>query len=47
MGHDEKSILTHVLTLNKKLDQPLDDAEIMSTIMMSVKRKIAEKGTPI
>jgi len=47
MGHDEKSVLEHVLTLNKKLDIPLDDAEIMSTIMHSVRRKIAEKGTPI
>jgi hypothetical protein len=47
MGHDEKSVLNHVLALNKKLDIPLDDAEILSTIMISVRRKIAEKGTPI
>ena len=47
MGHDEKSVLNHVLALNKKLDIPLDGGEILSTIMLSVRRKIAEKGTPI
>ena len=40
MGHTEEEVQDMVLALNKKLDIPLDQAEITSTIMVTVGRKI-------
>jgi hypothetical protein len=45
MGHTEEEIQDMVLALNKKLDIPLDQAEITATIMVTVGRKLDEKDS--
>jgi hypothetical protein len=42
MGYDLDSLRNNVLALNSKLAEPLSETEILSTIMQSVAKKIAE-----
>jgi len=44
MGHNEDSIRSMVMDLNQKLSNPLDDAEILSTIMRTVTKRVMSKG---
>ena len=40
MGHNEDSIRSMVMDLNQKMPDPLDDSEILSTIMRTVTKRI-------
>ena len=42
-GYDTTSIQQRVLNFNSKLDRPLLEAEILSTIMVSVAKKVGER----
>jgi hypothetical protein len=44
MGQDLASIRSQVMDMNQKFDSPLDDAEIHSTVLTSVTKRIAERG---
>ena len=46
LGHSFDAIRAQVLAMNQKLDEPLDDSEIHSTILTSVNKRIAQRGTP-
>ena len=43
LGHDVETITQKVKDLNSRLDSPLDDAEIMTTIIVSVTRRVHAK----
>jgi hypothetical protein len=43
MGYDLDSIRNNVLALNSKLAEPLSEMEVLSTVMQSAAKKIAEK----
>lgn len=45
LGHTFDAIRAQVLDMNQKLDEPLDDAEIHSTILTTVNKRIAQRGT--
>lgn len=42
-GYDSTSIQQRVLSFNSKLSRPLDEGEILTTIMVSVAKKLGEK----
>ena len=44
LGQDLASIQNNVLALNNKLDNPLEEAEVSSTIIVSATRKFHQKG---
>lgn len=44
LGYDISSVQNNVLALNSKLDEPLDEAEVLSTIVLSASRKINTKN---
>ena len=44
LGHDKDSIRNKVMKLNREMSNPLDDAEIVSTIMVSVGKRIDARG---
>jgi hypothetical protein len=44
LGHSFDQIRSQVMDMNQKLDDPLDDAEIHSTILTTVSKRIAERG---
>ena len=44
MGQDLHSIQSNVLELNRKLDQPLEETEVLSTVIQSITRKYHNKG---
>jgi hypothetical protein len=44
MGQDLESVRSQVMDMNQKFDAPLDDAEIHSTILTSVTKRIAQRG---
>jgi hypothetical protein len=45
MGQDIDSIRNNVLALNNKLEAPLPEAEVLSTVLVSASRKIHERDT--
>lgn len=45
LGHNFDSVRAQVLDMNQKLDEPLDDSEIHSTILTTVNKRIAQRGT--
>jgi hypothetical protein len=45
LGQSFDAIRSQVLDMNSKLDEPLDDAEIHSTILTTVNKRIAQRGT--
>ena len=45
LGQPFDAIRAQVLDMNSKLDEPLDDSEIHSTVLTSVNRRIAQRGT--
>ena len=44
LGHDFETIRSKVMDMNSKLEDPLDEAEIHSTILQSVNKRITTKG---
>lgn len=44
MGQDLHSIQSNVLELNRKLEMPLEEAEVLSTVIQSITRKFHTKG---
>lgn len=44
LGHSFDAIRAQVFDMNQKLNEPLDDSEIHSTILTSVTRRITERG---
>jgi hypothetical protein len=44
MGYDADTIRVKVMDLNSKTEDPLDDAEILSTIIVSVGKRVHTKG---
>jgi len=44
MGQDLESIRAQVMDMNSKFDSPLDDAEIHSTVLTTVTKRIAERS---
>ena len=44
LGQSFDAIRAQVLDMNQKLDEPLDDAEIHSTILTTVNKRIAQRG---
>ena len=44
-GADYQTILTKVMELNEKIADKLDQAEILSTIMVSVGKNLAKRAT--
>lgn len=44
MGQDLHSIQSNVLELNRKLDKPLEETEVLSTVIQSITRKFHQKG---
>jgi hypothetical protein len=45
MGHSLEAIRSQVMEMNQKFDDPLDDIEIHNTILTSVNKRIALRGT--
>ena len=43
MGQDLHSIQNNVMELNRKIDEPLDETEVLSTVVASVTRKYHQK----
>jgi hypothetical protein len=43
-GYDLDVITNKVLSLNSRIAEPLEEAEVMSTIMVTVSRKLHERG---
>jgi hypothetical protein len=43
MGQDDNTIRNNVLGLNAKLAEPLDEHEVITTVLMSASRKLASK----
>ena len=43
MGQDLQSVQNNVLALNNKLDNPLPEAEVLGTVLMSANKKIHER----
>ena len=46
MKQDVDSVRNNVIALNEKLQSPLEEKEILSTIMTTVMRKITERNNP-
>ena len=44
MGQDFNSISNNVLALNKKLPEPLDEREILSTVLASTNQRLLKRG---
>jgi Primase C terminal 1 (PriCT-1). len=45
LGHNFDSVRSQVMDMNQKLDDPLDDTEIHSTILTTVNKRIATRST--